>query len=285
MSFHICVLGIDGSGKSTITASLPAALAAELNVIAAGAGDTFRVVNGEEDYLASKFHSKGFPLAARLSRYFKGKAKKFVDNRKIYPAFKLSQLFFQDVAAQKLVKKYSPDLMVSDGNLLLSTLGRAANYLQPASESEKGSDSRQAVGPDDLKAVLEYIIDKKPLPEKTIKVLPVLKKTGIIEIFLRLMGVDKLLLPDMVIFMDIAPERALDRIKNRGKKIDLHENIHDLTQARNMYLKTIEAFNTYRSRLSAHCIAIDNHTPGQVLGEIIKLIKQEIMQKTQNGMR
>jgi broad-specificity NMP kinase len=285
MSFHICVLGIDGSGKSTITASLPAALATELNVIAAGAGDTFRVVNGEKDYLTSKFHSKGFPLAARLSPYFKGKAKKFVDNRKIYPVFKLSQLFFQDVAAQKLVKKYSPDLMVSDGNLLLSTLGRAANYLQPASESEKGSDSRQTVGPYDLKAVLEYIIDKKPLPEKTRNILSDFKKTGIIIKLLRLTVVNKLLLPDMVIFMDIEPERALDRIKNRGKKIDLHENIHDLTQARNMYLKTIEAFNTYRKRLSAYQIAVDNYTPGQVLGEIIELIKQEIMQKTQNGLR
>jgi len=55
MNLHICVLGIDGSGKSTITASLPAALATALNVVVAGAGDTFRVVDGEQDYLTSKF--------------------------------------------------------------------------------------------------------------------------------------------------------------------------------------------------------------------------------------
>ena len=285
MSLHICMLGIDGSGKSTITASLPAALSTELNVVVAGAGDVFRVVNGEEDFLTSKYHSKGIPIAARLSPYFKGKAKKFVDNRKIYPIFKLSQLFFQDVAAQKLAKKYSPDLVVSDGNLLLSTLGRAANYLQPASESEKGSESEQTVSHDDLKAILEYIIDKKPLPEQLVNLLPDFKKIGILIKFLRLTVVNKLLLPDLVIFMDITPERALDRIKKRGKKIDLHENIHDLTQARNMYLKTIEAFNSYRKRVSAFQIAVNNYTPDQVLGEIIELIKQEIKQITQNGIR
>lgn len=282
MCFHVCVLGIDGSGKSTITSSLPSSLAAKLNITAGGAGDTFRVVSAEEDYLTSKSYPKGFPLAARMSRYFKGKAKKFVDNRKIYPVFKLSQMFFQDIAAQKLVKKYSPDLMVSDGNLLLSTLGRAANYLQPASKNKKVRNRGQTVDPNDLKAVFEYIIDKKPLPEKTIKLLPYLKN-GIIIRFLRLIVIGKLLLPDMVIFMDITPERALDRIKNRGKKIDLHENIRDLTQARNMYLKTIEAFNQYHGRLFAHNILVENHTPDQILGEIIELIKQEIMQKTRNN--
>jgi deoxyadenosine/deoxycytidine kinase len=285
MSFHICLLGIDGSGKSTITASLPAVLATELNIISAGAGDTFQVVNGEENYLTSKSYQKNFPLAARLSRYFKGIAKKYVDNRKIYPVFKLMNLYFQDIEAQKLVNKYSPGLMISDGNLLLSTLGRAANYLQPASESEERSDSRQTVNPDDLKSLIEYIIDKKPLPEKTRIVVPDLIKIGILIKFLHLTVIDKLLLPDMVIFMDILPERALDRINIRGKKIDLHENINDLTQARNMYLKTIEAFNKYRGRISAHSISVDNHTPDQVLSEIIKLIEQGCIQKSLNGIQ
>ena len=76
MSFHICLLGIDGCGKSTISQSLPAALAKELNVISAGAGDTFQLVNSKRDYLSSKFHSKDFSFAARLSGYFKGKSKK-----------------------------------------------------------------------------------------------------------------------------------------------------------------------------------------------------------------
>ena len=52
-----------------------------------------------------------------------------------------------------------------------------------------------------------------------------------------------------------------------------------------MYLKTIEAFNSYRKRVSAFQIAVNNYTPDQVLGEIIELIKQEIKQITQNGIR
>ena len=43
----------------------------------------------------------------------------------------------QDAAARRMESKWSLDCVVSDGNTLLSTMGRAANYLYPASEGEK----------------------------------------------------------------------------------------------------------------------------------------------------
>ena len=48
-----------------------------------------------------------------------------------------------------------------------------------------------------------------------------------------------------------SPELALTQIKSRGKKIDKHENIADLAQAREMYLKTLQAFQAYRTQESA----------------------------------
>ena len=33
MTLHVCILGIDGSGKSTISAALPAILAAEMGLV------------------------------------------------------------------------------------------------------------------------------------------------------------------------------------------------------------------------------------------------------------
>lgn len=81
MTLHVCILGIDGSGKSTITAALPTALAAEMGLTAGAAGEHFRVVGPDEDHLASKFHPDGLPMSARLSRVFKRMAKRLVDDR------------------------------------------------------------------------------------------------------------------------------------------------------------------------------------------------------------
>jgi signal recognition particle GTPase len=55
MTLHVCILGIDGSGKSTISAALPAILAAEMGLVAGAAGETFRVSDPDEDHLALKY--------------------------------------------------------------------------------------------------------------------------------------------------------------------------------------------------------------------------------------
>ncbi len=67
MTLHVCVLGIDGSGKSTITAALPNILAAELNLRAGSAGEEFRMVEADEDHLALRFHPDGLPTTGHLS--------------------------------------------------------------------------------------------------------------------------------------------------------------------------------------------------------------------------
>ena len=102
MTLHVCILGIDGSGKSTISAALPAILAAEPGLVAGAAGETFRVSDPEEDHLAPRFHPDGLPVSARLTTRFKRLAKRLVDHRKLYPAFKIAQMITQDIAASAL---------------------------------------------------------------------------------------------------------------------------------------------------------------------------------------
>ena len=53
MSLQVCILGIDGSGKSTVVAALPSILAAESGFVVGSAGDSFRIVAPDEDHLAS----------------------------------------------------------------------------------------------------------------------------------------------------------------------------------------------------------------------------------------
>lgn len=274
MTLHISILGIDGSGKSTIASTLPYILAAELKLRAGSAGENFCVVECDEDLLAPKFYPNGLPLSGHVSKWLKRKAKSVVDNRRLYPFFKLSQMVFQDSATYKIGRRYKADLMVSDGNLLLSATGRAANYLRPA--SDKANLGAQAPESSDLKAVFEYLLDKKPLPEESQNKLPRLEKAKMIQHLTRLLGLQAVWLPDIVIFLDLSPEIAIKRIASRSKKIDRHENVDDLAQARRMYLKTVDAFRKYRSPEAAHIISVDRLTPGETLQAVVTAIKPRI---------
>jgi broad-specificity NMP kinase len=275
MSLHVCVLGIDGSGKSTVVAALPSILAAETGFVVGSAGDAFRIVAPDQDLLASRFYPDGLPVAARLSLRFKRLAKKLVDHPKLYTVFKLSQMLSQDSAAKALAQQYRTRAFITDGNAFLSTTGRASNYLRAASEV----DHADAPAPEaqDLQAVFSYILDDKPIPAKSSERLPSLGKGKLIYKLTNALRMNAVWLPDVVIFLDLSPELALTRIKDRGKKIDKHENLADLTQAREMYLKTLQAFEAYRTPGSAHVIRVDELSLGETLRAVVEALRPHLM--------
>jgi len=275
MSLQVCVLGIDGSGKSTLVESLPIILAAELNVLAGSAGESFRIVGPDEDHLAPKFHPEGFPTSARLAKRFKRRAKQFVDARALYPVFKLAQMIFQDSAARKLSDRYGAEVMVSDGNLLLSTMGRAANYRRPA--SDRAEANLPAPTSDDLVNVFLYLLEGKPLPLESKARLPPLQKARGIQRLCRLLGLDGVWLPDAVIFLDLSPQVAVSRIAFRHQKVDKHENEADLAQARVMYLQTLEAFQKYASSHDVYRIVVDDLPPGETLRAALEALRAKIL--------
>jgi hypothetical protein len=276
MALHVCILGIDGSGKSTVVSALPALLAAETGLIVGAAGDTFGVVGPDEDHLAARFYPDGLPLTARLSLRLRTWAKKFADRPKAYTVLKLSQLLIKDSAAQKVAQRYATSVFVSDGNALLSTTGRAANYLRAASATDQSSARTTEV--EDIGAVFSYVLTDKPLPPENSERLPSLRKAKLICKLNNLLRLRAVWLPDVIIFLDIAPETALARIRSRGKKIDRHENLADMTQAREMYLKTLQAVQAYRGdNGSAHCIRVDQLTIGETLRAVIETLRPHLL--------
>ena len=278
MSLQVCILGIDGSGKSTVVAALPSILAAETGFVVGSAGDSFRMVAADEDHLASKFYPDGLPLAARLSLRFKRVAKALVDHPKLYVVFKLAQMLSQDCAAKALARRHNARVFVTDGNAFLSTTGRASNYLRAASANNNANAS--APDEEDLQAVFSHILDDKPLPAKSSERLPSLRKGKLIYKLNNLLRLHAIWLPDVVIFLDVDPELALTRIKSRskkiGKKIDRHENLADLRQAREMYLKTLGAFQAYRTPDAAHVIRVDNLSLGETLRAVNEALKPHL---------
>ena len=273
MTIHVCVLGIDGSGKSTVVAALPSLLAAESSLVAGSAGETFRIVAPDQDHLAPQFCPDGLPLAARLSLRLKRVAKRLVNNIHLYPIVKLSQMLSQDCAARYLVDRYAPAVLVSDGNAFLSTTGRAANYLRAASASDADTPAPDA---EDLQVVFAHILDDVAIPRESRQKLPSLRLGKLIYRVNNLLRLRSVWLPDVVIFLDLSPEEALTRIQSRGRKIDAHENLADLTQARGMYLKTLKAFQTYRSREVAHCLQVDDLTLGDTLTAVRDVLRPHL---------
>jgi len=45
---------------------------------------------------------------------------------------------------------------------------------------------------------------------------------------------------DHAVFLDLAPDAAVSRVKGRGAKVDRHENPVDLSTAREGYLRVLE---------------------------------------------
>jgi hypothetical protein len=278
MSLHVCVLGIDGSGKSTVVAAIPGILAAEAGCIVGSAGDSFLIVAPDEDHLASRFHPDGLPLSARLSLQLKRVAKSFVDHPKLYAFFKVAQMLSQDSAAAAFARRYDTKLFVSDGNAVLSTTGRASNYLRAASAASHANSG--APDAKDLRAVFSYIFDNEPVPAESGAKLPSLRKGKFIYKLNQLLRLNAAWLPGVVIFLDLSPELALTRIRARGKKIDRHENLADLTQAREMYLKTVHAFQAYRSREAVHVISVDQLSLGATLRAVSEVLRPYLISHT-----
>jgi len=272
MTLHICILGIDGSGKSTVTATLPPLLSGEFGIVAGSAGEAFRVSGTDEDHLAQGFTPDGLPLSARLALRLKRRAKRWVDNRKVYPVLKLGHLISQDHAAVMLAERYGTQVMVSDGNLLLSAMGRAANYRRPASEGAR----KESPTAKDLAAAFAHIIEGRRLPGQSKERLPNLAPAVRLRRFFQATGIHATWLPDIVVFLDISPKEAGRRIASRGGHVDLHENREDLAQARNMYLTTLDALKQYRPNTTIITLNVDDRTPGQVLAALVDSTRKRL---------
>lgn len=222
MTTHVAVLGIDGSGKSTVAQTLPALAAARLGVRAASAGAEFAVSCPDQDLAGNAVGARGLPVAARVAPALRRVAKRSAGIAWLYPALKLLQMLVQDLAARRLARRYRADVVFSDGNALLCAAGRWANY--------PGGRSAERV------VELLAFVHGGPLPAGArgwhalrLRALRLAVRCG------RALGLDPTWLPDVAVLLDVPPAVALARIAARGASRDRHENAPDLSQARDGY--------------------------------------------------
>ncbi len=266
MCLCVCIVGIDGSGKSTISARLPLLVAGELHLRVGLTGEIFAVVEAQHNQAADP-HPSRLPWTAACARTLRWLAKRFVNNRRIYPLFKMAQLLLQDATAKKMIERYRLAVLISDGNAVLSALGRAGNYRRPASEGlytrRQSPDSR------DFLQLLTFLNTDRKLPVTAKPRLPRMSTVKCLRAVSRWLNPDTVWLPDAVVFLDLTPAEALRRIKSRGRKLDRHENLADLGQARDMYAELLRAFQAALGPNTVLRVRVDRQTERLTLRTIV----------------
>lgn len=277
MTLQVSIIGIDGSGKSTLAAALATVLAGERGLVAGSAvADQFWVRAPDLDLLGPGFHPQGYAIAGRLNTLFRGLTRMLVDNKALYPGAKVVQMLLQDNAAVKLSGRYRVDVMISDGNLFLSGAGRAFNYRGPASDPPSV---------DDVDNGFRHLLQGAPLPRESARHLPDLRAATVVAVTARIAHLQGIWIPDQAMFLDLAPEAAMARVRARGNKVDRHENPADLATARDGYLRVLEVVRRSNGAESAHVVDVGKMRPGDVVAAALDVLAAHLPRVTPGGAR
>jgi len=206
----IAILGIDGSGKSTLSKNISKKLSDNLNV--ALVSDKLQFYKDNQLKPTQPFITENF--RERVSKIAKN-----AKSLKMYKIPKLAELLLRDILLLEIKKWYHSDMIVLDGSPLLNLTAWAILY------KEKYFNENVCLKAIKILSSSDKEISKDDQIFKDFPELSILKKLGLTH----------LNLPDIVIFLDVEAKIAIDRINKRGEKKQVHETEEKLTKLRNAY--------------------------------------------------
>ena len=124
----------------------------------------------------------------------------------------------RNVLHRRLEKDKTIHNIILDGSPLLNLA--AWSYLY-----------KKTLDPDNLKEGIKFITTNGKGFNKSHKIFTAFPELK----WLKKSGMAKLKLPDKVIFLDITPESAMERIRRRGKSLQVHETEEKLGKLREAY--------------------------------------------------
>jgi hypothetical protein len=77
----------------------------------------------------------------------------------------------------------------------------------------------------------------------------------------------------VLIFLDIAPAAALERLRARGDRLDPHENLSDMAQARAMYQGVVEFFRRRRGEAAALVLDVTARSVAETIQPILDFVR------------
>jgi diacylglycerol kinase family enzyme len=244
-TLHLAVIGIDGSGKSSCYEGLLQYLATDRSV--AGIGDKV-LVNDFGTGLITP------PDIVRVKlKVVLGAIVGMCHGKILYELSKLTELVARSKIQDTIVKKYKPEYVITDGSALVNMLGWA-RYYHPQHFNE-----------DKYFEIISYLTAKKKMPFiKTLYYIRQLPELVLIN------GVyaAHLQVPDLIIFLKVNPQEAIRRILERGKEIQIHEQVK--------FLETLQGAYSFICKMLEVSFATKIVTI-----ETDGLTKEQVMQKCQ----
>jgi len=212
----VAVLGIDGSGKSTLSRNLTRALSMRRRVCLVSDGLELWE-EGERQGLQ--------PLLAEKVREVVGAYAKKAGSLKRYKLPKLGELLLRDHLMGQVRRWYAPGLIVQDGCPALNLTAWAMLYREEGLDAEVCSKALRVLtgrgGP----------VDRDD---------PIYTRHPELAALERL-GLTTLGLPEAVVFLDVDPALSIERIHGRGQRVQVHETGEKLARLRRGYLAVCEA--------------------------------------------
>jgi thymidylate kinase len=206
----VAVLGIDGSGKSTLSRRLAQTLSAHARV--ARISDSLEFY---ENGACATVRS----LPSETLRRLLGRYAKTARSLRHYKIPKLVELLLRDHLLSEVQRWHAPAYTLMDGSPLINLMAWARLYDERLGEARVVTQAiRILIGQDDKRT--NKVRDLK-LPE-----LEAMKRLGLAN----------LAMPDVVLMLDVDPAVSMTRIRARGQRIQTHETEEKLTRLREGYL-------------------------------------------------
>lgn len=207
---NLAFLGIDGSGKSTVSRAVSRRLSEERRVC---------LVSDRLEFFEDGAPMPVQPLLTEaLRRFIGGRAKK-ARSLKGYKIPKLVELLLRDHLLGEVRRWYRPDVIVLDGSPLLNMVAWAVLYRETFFNAEACA-----------KAITFFTGGGRALPadDPMFVVFPELTT-------LKRLKLNSLTLPDAAVFIDVPPGTACNRIAARGEQRQVHETEERLAKLRDAY--------------------------------------------------
>lgn len=212
-AFVVAVLGIDGSGKSTVSR--------RLSVDLSPAGRTCLIGDSLELFADGAPRAAQPLLKEKLRRWVSAQAK---DAKSLarYKIPKLAELLLRDALLGEARRWYGPDLIFMDGSPILNMTAWSILYRPDQMSVDFCARAMTLLAGGGLAKDPLY----REFPE-----LRVMKR----------LGLTRLAMPDAVIFLDVPPAVSMSRIESRGERVQAHETEQKLGRLREAYLLVVEA--------------------------------------------
>ena len=206
----IAFLGIDGSGKSTISRNISLLLSENSRSV--------YISDSLECYENGK-KKKIQPLIAEKTRNTINMYAKNAGSLKSYKIPKLIELLFRDYLLNETKRWYNPEYIIQDGSPLLNLTAWSIIYKEKAFKKKNILNAMQILS-------ARYRAGNK---NKTIfKIFPEL-------LLMKKIRLNRLKLPDLIIFLDTNPAISIKRINKRGKRKQVHETKEKLEKLKDAY--------------------------------------------------